>query len=105
MEGAAKRAPAPAMGMPRGIASTKALSEGDNVLRRRKTMGRTTQHTPAGSCGRGGTFVSLIRYGVGAGAGAGSAGGAAGSAGAGAGSAGAGAAAGASTGAGAGAGL
>ena len=82
------------------VASTKALPEGEDVLPRRKTMGQTTQHTPADYRGRGDTFVRLIRYGAGAGAGV-SAG--AGSAGAGAGSAGAGAAAGASTGAGAGA--
>ena len=68
-------------------ASTKALSERENVLPRQRPMGQTTQDTPADYRGRGDMFVRLIRYGAGAG-GAGSAG--AGSAGAGAGSAGAG---------------
>ncbi len=70
----------------------------EDVLPRRKTIGRTTQHTPADHGGRGDTRSSdySVDY-------LASAGGGAGSAGAGAGSAGAGAAAGASTGAGAGA--
>jgi hypothetical protein len=88
------------MGAAGMVESTKALSEGGDVLPRLKAMGQTTQDTPADYRGRGEMFIRLIRYGAGAGA-AGSAG--AGSAGAGAGSAGAGAAAGASTGAGAGA--